>query len=589
MLLQNFKSLFQHTGFQNRIRTASFYSIANKIFDLAPPIVTGTAVDILIQKENSWLGKLGFIPLWQQIFILGGITALVTILESITEYLATVKWRKLAQDVEHRLRLDCYAHVQNLDLHFFEEKSSAQLMSVLNDDVNQLERFLDVGANEVLQISTNAIVVGGIFFYLIPQTALYSMLPMPFIIWGSFYFQRRIAPYYHTVRELVGGLNQKLMNNLSGIVTIKSYTTEPAEVQNIETLSDEYRVANHKVISVSSTFTPLLRMLVEGSFIFTLIRGAFLVESGVLSVASFSVMIFLIQRFLWPFTRLAQTVDLYQRAQASVKRIQKLLQTPIAVKNGTDSLTLKVGEGHIHLQNVNFEYLAGHPVLKNLSLECAAGQTVGIVGTTGSGKSTLIKLILRLYDVTSGQITLNGIPLSRLSFADLRKNIALVTQDVFLFHGTARANILYGNPNATEAQMLAAAKTAMAHDFITKLPQGYDTIVGERGIKLSGGQRQRVSIARAILKNAPILILDEATSSIDNETEAAIQKSLALVSKNRTTLVLAHRLSTIRHAHKIVVIEEGQVSQTGTHNELLQQGGLYKNLWDVQTGEVGFG
>ena len=299
------------------------------------------------------------------------------------------------------------------------------------------------------------------------------------------------------------------------------------------------------------------------------------------------------QRLLWPLTRLGETLDQYQRAMASTTRVMALLDTPVRIRSGGRRLPLSEVRGAIEIENLSFAYGGGAdesptaesaPVLRDISLSIPAGETLGIVGSTGSGKSTLVKLLLRLYHVRDGQITLDGIPIEEIRLEDLRASIGLVSQDVFLFHGTVRENLVYGSWTAPDAKIEAAARLAEAHDFITELPRGYDTIVGERGQKLSGGQRQRIAIARAILKNPPVLILDEATSAVDNETEAAIQRSLEHISRNRTTIAIAHRLSTIRNADRICVLERGRVVELGTHEELIDLGGLYAALWSVQTG-----
>jgi ATP-binding cassette subfamily B protein len=296
------------------------------------------------------------------------------------------------------------------------------------------------------------------------------------------------------------------------------------------------------------------------------------------------VLVFLTQRLLWPLTRLGETLDQYQRAMASTTRVMNLLDTPIEMHPGDIPLPVTQVRGELEFNDVSFAYQGRTPVIENLSLHIPAGKTIAIVGSTGSGKSTLVKLLLRLYEVHSGTITLDGIEIHKLQLRDLRRAIGLVSQDVFLFHGTVKENIAYGSFDATLAEVMAAAEIAEAHEFINRLPQGYDTIVGERGQKLSGGQQQRIAIARAILKNPPVLILDEATSAVDNETEAAIQRSLEKITKNRTTIAIAHRLSTVRNADCIYVMEYGKLVEQGRHEELLEQQGIYASLWRVQSG-----
>ena len=569
-----------------KIRRASLYSILNKVFDLAPPALIGMAIDVVVNKEDSLLADWGFPDLVTQLWILSGLTFLIWALESWFEYRFKILWRNLAQDLQHNLRMDAYAHVQKMELAYFEDRSSGGLMSVLNDDVNQLERFLDVGANEILQVVTTTIVIGAAFFYLAPEIAWMSMLPMPFILWGSVLFQKWLAPRYMDVRKEVGSLNGDLAGNLSGIATIKSFTAEAREEQRISKGSDAYRQANNHAISLSSAFSPLIRMVILVGFTATLAFGGYMAATGTLAVGAYSVMVFLTQRLLWPLTRLGDTFDLYQRAMASTTRILDLLKIAPAITDGGTALARDQVQGELRMNDLQFRYSNGVHVLHDMDLTFAAGKTTALVGPTGSGKSTVIKLLLRFYDPSHGSVTLDGHDLRELDLEDLRQAIGLVSQDVFLFHGTVRENIAYGKPDASDEEIARAAAVAEADEFIAALPQGLDTIVGERGQKLSSGQRQRISIARAILKDPPILILDEATSSVDNETEAAIQRSLEKIAKDRTTIVIAHRLSTIRRAHQIYVLESGHARERGTHTELIAEGGLYAALWRVQTGEA---
>ncbi|MEM7586414.1 MAG: ABC transporter ATP-binding protein [Acidobacteriota bacterium] len=581
---------------QRRMMLAASCSVLNKIFDLAPPVLIGTAVDIVVRREASVLAELGFPDPRDQILILALLTFVIWALESLFEYAFAVLWRNLAQSVQHDLRLDAYRRLQELELAYFEDRSTGGLMAILNDDVNQLERFLDGGANEVLQVLTTVLMVGGMFFYLAPSVAWMSFVPMPFILWGSFHFQRRIQPRYAEVRERVALLSGQLSNNLGGIATIKSFVAEEREVARIAAESDAYRAANRRAISVSSAFSPLIRIAVLVGFTATLIYGGYLALDGHLEVGAYGVMVFFTQRLLWPLTRLGQTFDLYQRAMSSTHRVLDLVDTRPTIEGGPQRLPAGEGRGDVQsekvhgavrFESVGFFYRQGYPVLHALDLELAAGRTTALVGATGSGKTTVLKLLLRFYDVTEGRVTLDGVDLRELDLGDLRSAVGLVSQDVFLFHGTVRENLAYGRPDASFDEMVAAARIAEAHDFISALPEGYDTVIGERGQKLSGGQRQRLSIARAVLKDPPLLVLDEATSAVDNETEAAIQRSLATIAEGRTTLVVAHRLSTIRHADRIYVLDAGRVAEVGDHEALLAEDGLYASLWRVQTGEAG--
>ena len=571
--------------YRRQIWLASLASILNKLFDLAPPVLIGLAVDVVVQQQDSWIASWGVSSIRGQFLWLSGLTVLVWALESVFEYAYNWLWRNLAQSIQHDLRLDAYSHLQSLELAFFEERSSGGLMAILNDDINQLERFLDHGANEVLQVITTVVIIGSAFFAMAPTIAWMAMLPMPLIVWGAIAFQKYLAPRYADVRERVSLLNGRLINNLTGIATIKSYTAEAYENQQVHGDSEAYRQSNRRAIALSSAFIPVIRILILIGFTATLLYGGLEAVAGNLAVGTYSVLVFITQRLLWPLTRLGETLDECWRAMASVNRVMDLLDTPVAIRPGDYRLPVSNVRGDIMFKDVTFAYRDRLPVVKHLTLKVPAGKTTAIVGATGSGKSTLVKLLLRFYEISNGQITLDGHDLCSLHLDDLRQAIGLVSQDVFLFHGTVAENIAYGSFSATSTEIEQAAKLAEAHEFIQQLPQGYDTIVGERGQKLSGGQRQRLAIARALLKNPPILILDEATSAVDNETEAAIQRSLEKITYDRTTIAIAHRLSTVRNAHCIYVMDQGQLAEWGTHEELLAREGIYASLWRVQMGE----
>jgi len=570
--------------YQKTIGLATVYSVLNKVFDLAPPVLIGWAVDVVINPKASLLSTWGIQGAFNQLLLLSFLSLIIWSLESVFEYVYKILWRNLAQTLQHNLRLDAYGHLQNLELAYFEERSSGGLMSILNDDINQLERFLDMGANEIIQVITTVIVIGAAFFILAPTVAWWAMFPMPFIVWGSVWFQKLLAPRYADVREKVGLLNGQLANNLGGITTIKSFTAEKYEIQRIAEHSEAYRQSNRRAITLSSAYVPVIRSLILFGFIATLLLGGLQVTSGALAVGTYSVLVFITQRLLWPLTRLGDTFDQYQRAMASINRVMNLLDTPIEIHTGDIALPVASVRGEIELKNIYFSYQNRYPIIQDLSLKIPAGQTIAIVGSTGSGKSTLVKLLLRLYEINAGVITIDGIELNRLKLPDLRQAIGLVSQDVFLFHGTVAENIAYGTFDASLTDIIEAAKVAEADEFIQDLPDRYETIVGERGQKLSGGQRQRIAIARAVLKNPPILILDEATSAVDNETEAAIQRSLEKITKNRTTIAIAHRLSTVRNADCIYVMEQGKLVESGTHENLLEAPGIYAGLWRVQSG-----
>jgi ATP-binding cassette, subfamily B, bacterial len=582
------RQLWAHAGRHRRkVVFATVFSVLNKICDVAPELLIGAAVDVVVNNEKSFIGRLfGVEDRYDQLTILAIVTVVVWIAESVTDYIADLTWRNLAQDIEHDVRMEAYRHVQELELAYFEDRSSGGLMAVLNDDVNQLERFLDLGANEVILTVSNVLLVGLAFFVISPTIALLAFLPIPIIIVGSLRYQRSLEKRYDAVRAAAGRIADTLTNNLGGIATIKAFTAEQREVDRVMIDSKAYSEANGEAIRYSSAFIPLIRMAILAGFTMTLLVGGRATLDGDLDIGLFSSLVYMTQRLLWPLTRLGETLDLYQRAMASCRRIFGLLEVQPSIQPGARVLDPPVG-GAVRFDGVRFDYGVGAAgeVLQDFDLDIGPGETHAIVGATGAGKSTIVKLLLRLYEPTHGSISIDGVPIDELTFGSLRGSIGFVSQDVFLFQGTVRENLTYGRPDATDEDVVQAATLAEAHTFILSLPDGYDTIVGERGQKLSGGQRQRLTIARAILRDPAILVLDEATSAVDNETEAAIQRSLARVSADRTTIVIAHRLSTVRHAHRIHVLEAGRVIESGTHEELVDHGNLYAALWRVQTGD----
>jgi len=580
----NLKQLFKFaTENKTKAKRGIVFSILNKLFDLAPPVLIGIAIDIVVEGSESFLASFGIQNRRDQLIVLAVLTFVIWSLESLFDYLSAVTWRGISQDIEHKLRSDTFKNVLSLDMTYFENKSSGRLMAILNDDVNQLERFLDTGANKLLQTATTVIVIGGTFLYISPTIALFAFIPIPIIIFGSFKFTTTIATRYEKIRETIETLNNSLSNSISGILNVKSFTRENVEYNRIRSASNEVKSANYHAIKLSAAFIPIIRVAILFGFTATLLIGGFLALEGEIRVAMYSVLLFITQRLLWPLTELGDTFDLYQRAMASFKRILNLKEEKPSIIDGLKEYeTLENG---IMLNNAVFSYTQGFEVLKKINLNIEAGKTTAIVGSTGSGKSTLIKLLLRLYDLDSGEINFDATELKQLKLESLRRNIGLVSQDVFLFEGSVFENIAYGNLDASNEEVWNAANQSEATDFINQLPNKENTIVGERGQKLSGGQRQRISIARAILKNPEILILDEATSAVDNETEAAIQRSLDMLKQNRTVIVIAHRLSTIRNADKIYVLENGEIVESGSHEELLQNKDVYHKLWSVQTGE----
>ena len=583
-----FKRLLRYMApHKGTIRLATFCSVLNKIWDLAPPLLIGLAVDVVVLKEESFIAGYGMSDPWHQLIFLSVLTFIIWGLESLFEYFYGILWRNLAQTVQHELRLETFGHVQKQGMGWFDERQKGDILAILNDDINQLERFLDKGANDLLQVTTTVIIVGAVFLAISWKVALFAVLPIPIIVWGSFLYQRSLEPRYAEVRNTAGRLNALLENDLSGMSTIQSFTAEDRELQRVEDLSNEYRNANKKAIRLSVAFVPMIRMAILCGFTATLLLGGWLTLDGVLAVGAYSVLVFMTQRLLWPLTRLGETFDLYQRAMASSTRVLDVLTSPTEIEQGEFAPSRQdIANSDISMQGVSFAYTGRDKTFEDLDLTFKAGTTTGIVGVTGSGKTTLVRLLLRFAEPNKGRIEWAGKTLPEWDLQTLRSSMALVDQHITLFPTTILENIRYGLPEASDEEVKSAGLIAEASQFIEDLPEGWSTLVGEGGHRLSGGQRQRLAIARAVLKDAPVLILDEATSAVDNETEAALQRSISKVSIDRTAIIIAHRLSTVRQADRILVLDKGNVIEDGTHEELVQLEGAYARMWNVQTGNI---
>ncbi|MCF6229050.1 MAG: ABC transporter ATP-binding protein/permease, partial [Planctomycetes bacterium] len=559
-------------------------SVINKILDLAPPILVAWLIDSVTGNTPQWIESLGLGGALANLIFIGVLAVVIFGGESLTQWFYQRGFMSIAQDLQHGLRMDAYRAMQSREIRFFEEHRLGKTLAMLNDDVNQLERFFNTAFARIVQMLVLFAFAGVVLFGISPTLAGLGLIPVPVIIFGSLKFSKSLQPRYKKVRESVGEVASRLENNIGGILVIKSFTAEDYEAGRVEEASKAYRDANFNAIKLNAMFVPLIRMAIALGFGVVIAVGGWFVMQGQLTAGELVLFCMMIQRILWPLTGLGEVLDEYQRARASANRIFGLLDTPSRIQDPDKPLELKHAEGEVEFADVHFKYRDREPVLNGLKLKIEAGQMVGIAGTTGAGKSTLIKLLLRLYDVNEGAVKIDGHDIRKYRQHDLRSQIALVSQDVYLFHGSIRENIAYPGVDVSGDDIEKASMAAQFHEFVKSLPEGYETVVGERGIKLSGGQRQRLSLARALLKDAPILVLDEATSSVDTETERMIQQNLVKITKGRTALVIAHRLSTIRNADRIVVMSGGRVEEEGSHDELLAHGGTYADLWAVQSG-----
>ena len=585
--IKSFGELIRYISpWRAKARFATLCSALNKIFDIAPEVLIGVAVDLVVEKENSFVASLGFGSIESQVIFLGLITFIIWAMESLFEYIYSIQWRGLAQMVEHEVRVSAYDHSQRLGLSWHEEQATGNITAILNDDVNQLERFLNNGVNQIIQVFVSTICIGLIFFYISPLIATIAVLPVPIIFVISFLFQKKLSPRYKSVRDKVGSLNSSVFNNLIGIQTIKSFMTFKHEKNRINELSKDYQNENIGAISISSAFVPVIRMGVLAGFLGTILIGSHMALSGALAVGSYSVLVFLTQRFLWPFTTLGTLVDDFERSMASSQRIFDLLNTDVHIPENYNPIEPANLRSNIRFESISFNYPGGSELFKDFSMNIDYGNSVGIVGDTGSGKTTLAKLLLRLYDPSSGSIKIGDHNIKDMSISSLRNKIGVVNQETFLFDGTIRNNISYGNSDYSEEDIVLAADQSQCTEFISSLRDGYDTIIGERGQKLSGGQKQRLAIARAIIRKPDILIFDEATSSVDNKTERLIQKSFLDIKQDRTMIIIAHRLSTIRNCDNIFVVKHSQIHEQGTHDQLMKKSdSFYAELWNIQTGK----
>lgn len=573
---------------KGRFRGLAILTVVGYILLILPAGLVGIMSAVVTKGPVELLVRLGLTTGLSQLLALGATTALVSLVSAFTSYVAGLGWRDLAQALQHEWRVEMYAHVQRAEMRSLDLERITRLSGVLTADIDQLGQFLSGPVADLLGAATSLVVLLGVFYVTAPTIAWLVFLPMPVIAWLSFRYQERSGPALASASESTSLLTGHILNSLEASATIKSFAAEEHEIDRVRVLSRRQRETRHRADADTTAFSQSVQVAGVSSYVGIMLLGGLKVLQGSMSFEIYNTLIGFPLMLLGRLPGLAGAVEQYQRTVSALGRVMELRGLPVESWREGIALDTATVRGAISLERVTFAYPGREPVLREFSMDIPAGSTTGIVGVTGAGKTTIARLLLRLQDVQDGRVTLDGVDLRDLRLPDLRGAIGFVGQDAFLFQGTVADNIRYGTFSAPIEDVVAAARIAEAHEFIEALPQRYDTIVGERGTGLSGGQRQRVSLARAILKGAPILLLDEATSAVDNETEAAIQRALEDFSHNRTLVMVAHRLSTIRHADRIYVMgAEGRMAEAGTHQELLGRDGIYAALWRLQIGDTG--
>lgn len=557
-----------------KILVGTLAMIGSTLISLAPALILGKGIinKVIIEHDQALLMK--------YIIFMGGAFLLDAILSAARMNIM----HRLGQRFVFDLRTSLYKHIQTLSLSFFEKNETGNVMSKVSNDVNAVEDMVVHGTDTLISDSLYILFVIGGLFYLRPEMALWALCPVPIILVSLIIFSRYIRPIFRKIRDELGEINAKLQERISGIPVIKAFAREDYESAIFNKAANDYYKSNVKTIWLWSSFFPAVTLIASFGILLVTWRGAMI--SGELADVSVAgdmvVFVGWLQGFYGRFGGLVRVYNIYNSALSSVSRIFELLDEKPDVEDAPNAKELGVVEGRVALDNVSFRYATGEMVLEKVSVIADPGETIALVGRSGAGKTSLVNLVPRFYDPVDGTVTVDGVDVRTVTQKSLRDNMAMVLQETFLFNGTVNENVRYGKLDASDEEILLACKAAYADEFIQALPEKYDTEIGERGVKLSGGQKQRLAIARALLADPRILILDEATSLVDTEAEQIIQKALENLMRGRTTFVIAHRLSTIRNADKIVVIDHGEVIEQADHSTLMERNGLYAQMYERQ-------
>lgn len=569
--------------YTRRILTGLAANAMARLFDLLPLVLVGRVVDLITPKAGG-LALAATDPHLFWIYglaVLGGFLGLA-LCQSASDYALD----SMAQMVRHDIRARLYEHIQRLDVAFFEERQTGDIMSVVSSDVDTLENFFADVSTSVVRLVITFTGTYAVLFWLDWRLALLLLAPLPFAVMAVRFFATRVQPRYRQARRAVAAINSIIENNLQGMGVIQAYTAEASQAERVLAQSAEYRDAAIHAAAERARFLPIIYALAGLSFGTLIALGGWLTFTGRgPSVGDYTSFILLAMRLVLPLFVFGMLINQIQRSEAAAQRILELLDTEPAIRDRPEAKPLPGRPSRVEFHDVRFDYRGREQIINGVGFTLETGRLVGVVGPTGAGKSTLVKLLLRYYEPDSGQILVDGWPLTGLALESFRRHVGYVSQDPFLFYGPVLDNIRLGSPDASDEDVRSAAEVAGADEFIQGLPQGYQTMVGERGLKLSGGQRQRISLARAILRDPAILLLDEATASVDTRTEEIIQRNMERLRSGRMILAVAHRLSTVRNADEILVLVEGLVVERGTHEELVRRGGVYAGLWSVQSGE----